>query len=228
VSDQPHHSHFALAAHHDRIEHCVRHCSFGFDSSFALSSFVILSMAFLLPCPQCDRKLVVTTGQAGGQVRCECGTAVDVPTVRGLRALVEVEESTAQPKSWSTRHSVVFLGAVIVVAGLALTAFLHVRADQVRPDENFAQDIRNKQPYETWELWHQFMRHSIAWRPGTGPETEKKIKAYEELKRWEWIALALGGAGVIVIILGFTLVTDRSAGSPKPPPRRPSTSAERR
>ena len=35
-------------------------------------------------------------------------------------------------------------------------------------------------------------------------------KTLEELKRWEWIALGLAGAGVLFIILGLTLIRDRA------------------
>ena len=185
-------------------------------------------MAYLLPCPQCDRKLPVTTGQAGGQVRCECGTMVDVPTVRGLRELVEVHEVTAQRKAWSTRNSVVFLGAVITLGGLALAGFLHVRAAQVRPQGSFADDIRTMSPRDTWDLWSSFLRHGIGWNRNQGPEQLKAIKDYEELKRWEWIALGLAGAGVLLIVLGLTLIRERSAAASKQPPRRTVAAAERR
>jgi hypothetical protein len=182
-------------------------------------------MPYLLPCTQCDRKHAVTTGQAGGQVRCECGAAIDVPTVRGLRELVEVHEATAQRRTWSTRSSVVFLGAVITLGGLALAGFLHVRAAQVRPHGSFADDIRTMSPRDTWELWSSFLRHGIGWNRNQGPEQLKAIKDYEELKRWEWIAFGLAGAGVLLIILGLTLVRDRARRA-KPPPRRPVASAQ--
>ena len=182
-------------------------------------------MPYLLPCPQCDRKLPVTTGQAGGQVRCDCGAAIDVPTVRGLRELVEVHEATAQRQAWSTRSSVVFWGAVIALGGLALAGFLHVRAVQVRPHGSFADDIRTMSPRDTWDLWSSFLRHGIGWNRNQGPEQLKAIKDYEELKRWEWIALGLAGAGVLFIILGLTLIRDRARPA-KPPPRRPVASAQ--
>jgi hypothetical protein len=185
-------------------------------------------MPYLLPCPQCDRKLPVTTGQAGDQVRCQCGTAIDVPTVRGLRELVEVQEATAPRKAWTTRNSIVFLGAVITLAGLALAAFLHVRADHVRPHENFADDIRTMAPRDTWELWSSFLQQGIRWNRNKGPEQLKAIKDYEELKRWEWIAFGLAGAGVVLVLIGLTLVGQRGRGTPKRPPRRPIVSAERK
>jgi hypothetical protein len=185
-------------------------------------------MAYLLPCTQCDRKLVVTTGQAGGQARCECGAAVVVPTIRGLRELEEVHEATAQAKAWSTRNSVVFLGAVITLGGLALAGFFHVRASEVQPRGSFADDIRTMSPRDTWDLWANFLRHGIGWNRDKGPEQLKAMKEYEELKRWEWIAFGLAGVGVVVIIVGFTLVGQRSRAAPNRPPRRPVASAEQK
>jgi hypothetical protein len=169
---------------------------------------------------------VVTTGQAGGQARCECGAAVDVPTVRGLRALEEVPEATVRPKPWSTRNGLLFLGAVIVFGGLALAGFLHVRAAQVQPRGSFADDIRTMSPRDTWDLWSSFLRHGIGWSRAKGPEQIQAIKDYEILKSWEWIALGLAGAGVVVIVVGLTLVGQRGRGAPKGPPRRPVASAE--
>jgi hypothetical protein len=182
-------------------------------------------MPYLLPCTSCDRKHVVTTGQAGGQVRCECGAAIDVPTVRGLRELEEVHEATAPRKAWSTRSSVVFLGVVITLAGLALAGFLHVRAAQVRPQGSFADDIRTMSPRDTWELWSYF-RHGIGWNREKGPEQLKAIKTYEELKRWEWIAFGVAGVGIVVIVVGLTMVGHRSRGAPQRPPRRPVASVK--
>jgi hypothetical protein len=184
-------------------------------------------MPYLLPCTHCDRKHAVTSGQAGAQVRCECGAAIDVPTVRGLRELVEVHEPTPQRKTWSTRHSVVFLGAVITLAGLALAAILHVRASQVRPRGSFADDIRTMSPRDTWDLWSSFLRHGIGWSRDKGPEQLQAMKDYEVLKSWEWIAFGLAGAGVVLIVIGITLVGKRSAAA-KRPPRRPVVSADGR
>jgi hypothetical protein len=183
-------------------------------------------MPYLLHCTSCDRKHVVTTGQAGGQVRCDCGAAIDVPTVRGLRELAEVHEATAPRKAWSTRSSVVFLGAVITLAGLVLAGFLHVRAAQVRPHGSFADDIRTMSPRDTWDLWSGFMRHGIGWSRNKGPEQLKAMKDYEELKRWEWIAFGLAGAGAVLVVIGLTLVGQRGGAAAKRPPRRPVASAQ--
>ena len=184
-------------------------------------------MAYLLPCPQCGRKLVVTTGEAGGQVRCECGAAVDVPTVRGLREL-EPAPAVEGATSWTTRHSVIFLGSLMAIAGLAFGMILHFRAAAVLPTATFADDIRTMPAAETWTLWSQFFRDGVGkWQPLKDDKQQLDLKAYEELKRWELIGFGLAGVGVVVAIVGVTILGPKRRGSPKRPPRRPAASTER-
>jgi hypothetical protein len=185
-------------------------------------------MAYLLPCPQCERKLAVTTGQAGDRLRCECGAEVEVPTVRSLRALPEVHGAVGPKRSWSTRHSVVFLGAVVAIAGLAFGVYLHVRSVAERPRDNFAEDIQGMSPDKAWELWSSIMRHGATWKPQKGVAQEKAIKRYDELVRWKWIGFGIAGAGAIIAIIGLAMFAQRAAGPPKRPPRRPAATAGRR
>ena len=44
-------------------------------------------MQFELPC-ECGRRLIVTAGDAGATLRCECGRTVQVPGLNELRASV--------------------------------------------------------------------------------------------------------------------------------------------
>ena len=80
-------------------------------------------------------------------------------------------------------------------------------------------------PRDTWELWSSFLQQGIRWNRNKGPEQLKAIKDYEELKRWEWIAFGIAGAGVVLVLIGFTLVSQRSRGVANRPPRRPVASA---
>jgi hypothetical protein len=184
-------------------------------------------MAYLLPCPHCERKLVVTTGEAGGQVRCECGTTVDVPTVRGMRELEPTAAPAEAATSWTTRHSVIFLGSLVAIAGLAFGAILHFRAAAVLPSGTFADDVRIMPPEETWTLWSQFFREGVGkWQPKKEQAQLDNIKAYEEIKRWEFIGYGLAGLGVLLAIVGVTILGPKRSIAPKRPPRRPA--AERK
>ena len=55
-------------------------------------------MSFEVPC-ECGRRLAVTAGDAGTEVRCGCGRAVVVPDLRTLRTLDQsTEPSPSSPK----------------------------------------------------------------------------------------------------------------------------------
>ncbi|MEX2140354.1 MAG: hypothetical protein WD894_13910 [Pirellulales bacterium] len=187
-------------------------------------------MAYLLPCSQCGRKLLVTTGEAGGQLRCECGALVDVPTVRRIREL----EPAAAPSSdattsWTTRHSLIFLGSLVAIAGLAFGLILHFRAANALSSDNFADEIRNMPAADTWTLWSQVSQLGVgSWQPPKGKEQLDDIKVYEELKRWEFIGFGLAGVGVVLAIVGITMLGPKRPATPKRPPRRPATAAERK
>lgn len=187
-------------------------------------------MAYLLPCPQCGRKLVVTTGEAGGQTRCECGATVEVPTVRGLRDLEQAPIPAGEAATpWTTRHSVVFLGVLVAVVGLGFGVFLHFRAEAVLPKTAFADDIRTMPPAETWELWSNFFREGVGnWQPKKDAQQLAAINRYHELKRWQLIGFGLAGVGVVVAIVGFTMLGPKRSTPPKRPPRRPTTTAGRK
>lgn len=59
------------------------------------------SQLYLLPC-SCGEKVRVRTRHAGETVTCQCGTKLQVPTIRGLRQLESIDdinETTAPPRS---------------------------------------------------------------------------------------------------------------------------------
>ena len=187
-------------------------------------------MAYLLPCPQCGRKLVVTTGEAGGQALCACGATVDVPTVRGLRELESATAPAAEATtSWTTRHSVIFLGSLVAIAGLAFGLIQHFRAAALLPTATFADDIRTMPPAETWTIWTQFIRQGVgSWQPKKDEKQLSDLKAYDEMKRWEIIGFGLAGVGVVLAVIGVTMLGHRRPIPPKRPPRRPASAAKRK
>jgi hypothetical protein len=184
------------------------------ESQFGTALPRIDLMAFLLSCPTCGRKLEVTTADADQRMPCECGAQVQVPTVRGLRQLQEIPQAAAT-SSWTMAHSVVFLGALIAVAGLAFGAFLQLRAADVLPNTAFADDIRTMTPVETWELWSNFLRHGIGWRPRSGPQQQAAFRDYEDLRRWALLLYCVGGAGVLLAAFGFALLARPSKSKPR-------------
>lgn len=96
-------------------------------------------MMYLLPCEKCDAKVPVGTQQAGQTVRCTCGAAVDVPTLRDIRQLeqaAQVAEGSAERnkkpnRHWSLGHGAAFVGgsiAMVIGLGMIGIGFLNLRA----------------------------------------------------------------------------------------------------
>lgn len=92
---------------------------------------------YLLPC-SCGREAQVEIGQAGSSIPCECGLTLNVPTMRGLRALQSVEmQDASQPKlgqsEWGTRQGLILLGLVIAVLA-AIPAGYYFRKLPSKPE----------------------------------------------------------------------------------------------
>ena len=183
-------NHFAHAANRVRIDH--------FSTVLHPSSLVLgpSAMAYLLPCPQCGTKLVVTTGEAGGQVPANAALRSRFLSARP-RSLAEVATESVAEAPWSARQSVLFVGAVVAIAGLAFALFMHYRASETYPHVDFPQEIRRMPPASTWTLWSDYLRHGVGkWQPEKGVQQLADIKRYEELKHWEWIGFGVAAPGL--------------------------------
>jgi hypothetical protein len=131
-----------------------------------------MSKRFLLPCA-CGKKLVVDATQAGEQLRCECGTSVLVPTLRGLKDLEPVDEPTEGPagrRSVTTSSgrtlgsdlafaACLFLLIVSVVALIPLT-LVWLRLDtsfNMEADVSYGNEQIDLLPVDqSWEVWKEF------------------------------------------------------------------------
>jgi hypothetical protein len=145
---------------------------------------------------------------------------VVVPTVRGLRELAVVTESSDQQSRWTTRHSVAFLGAVLVVAGIAAGLALHVYAESIRPVQTFADKVQEMSPAETWELWTHYFQLGIGtWHVDEGPTQKIDRRRYHSFKNFEWISFGIAGVGVVIALLGWFALAPRRPERPKQRPK---------
>lgn len=79
-------------------------------------------MMYLLPCPACNSRLPVETGQAGQTIRCSCGNSVEVPSIRRLRALEQIADERPAAPTWTKRKGLLFLGASMSTGALVAAA----------------------------------------------------------------------------------------------------------
>ena len=80
-------------------------------------------MKYRFPCERCGEKLVIDVSQAGRQIICRCGAALEVPSLRAIRALETAPDDSVRPRrpSWNLGRGVTFAGG-LVIAMLGLLA----------------------------------------------------------------------------------------------------------
>jgi hypothetical protein len=119
-----------------------------------------LAVTYFLPC-SCGGKIPVQARQAGQTVRCQCGRAVDAPTMLGLKALEQVElEPETRP--WGTSQRLTVLGILVLsisVVGAAYTLWNRPHSPiESRPPERVNEQVQALSAAETIGLWRTLER----------------------------------------------------------------------
>lgn len=128
-----------------------------------------MSNQYLLPC-ECGRTLPIEVHQAGQSLTCSCGKQLTVPSLRAIRQLpaATAEAGPASAKSadagkkWGPlQGTVFFLGAILFIAGIAISAhsyYIYSLASQVKPDQTqydkSLEEIDKMSAAEVFEFWH--------------------------------------------------------------------------
>ena len=198
---------------------------------------------YLLPCP-CGRQIPVLASQAGQQLQCECGAALEVPSMRGLAELERVGPSpeavpsaparptaptsqTAQKEErrstqrrapvWGTRQRLLLIGAVIATVGVGMGTYFY----EFRPR---LVDAELMGPVQSWKLWRD-LSHGIDQRP---PWESAYLQFLAGYHRWMIVAGAITGTGVIVMASSLLAPRSRRKRRGRRPPGkagRPARSA---
>jgi len=159
---------------------------------------------YLLPCPNCSQKLTVSLVQAGEHVACECGTNVDVPTMRELRMLSPAEDNLEPQKTgWNTRRGWLFVIGVmfILFAGLAhwqinpMRKRLDIQAPQY---EELNVDLDKISLRQAWMTWKQFRGVNLDFR--NTPEFIANQKRHRELSYFIYTSWSIAVIGVGLLV----------------------------
>lgn len=174
-----------------------------------------MKTSYLLPCP-CGKEVPVAANQSGLPVRCECGTELTVPALRGLAGLrrVESEEQAVLPDasaSWGPRQGVVFLGLVILIGSLlaSLTLWYGRPRSPIRPDfdEMNQNDVEQRTPEELLDLW-EVLREGPA-DPEWASQTAGYLYAERQFHNWLKLVLGVAGLGTLLVIGGLLIPSRR-------------------
>lgn len=181
---------------------------------------------YLLPC-SCGEKIRVRTRHAGETVTCQCGTKLQVPTIRGLKqleAVDDVDETTAPPRS-------VLEGPLFAIGLLALfggSVFLAVallwppQALQMNVKEvgmTQADIDRSQIPVEklgVFELHEEFLFLRDRARNPHASDAVSIVHAAALSQKWRLIAGGVvAGIGALLLIAGLAAPRLASSAPPK-------------
>ena len=173
-----------------------------------------MSEQFLLPC-SCGQTTLVAARQAGETIGCVCGRSLEVPTIRGLRALERVGEDETLPPLWTLRQGIWFLGIVFTLASLAFTGYVYWNMPRLDPTAVRA-GFDQLSPGDTLQMWRML-------RPELRDEPTPIVRAfhYAIANTWQWIYVGLVCAliGVGIFIGGFFVPTPRGSSQQRAPDR---------
>jgi hypothetical protein len=169
---------------------------------------------YLVTC-QCGNKLPVEVGLAGGQVVCNCGATVNVPTLRQLRELptsqpVATTSTEKTRAAWDTRKGIV-AAALIAASILAAIAGWSRYREPVVPAlsapaehvKDFAAWLDTRKPADVWNDWISEYRTlgEQGFREFRDPRAAA-IESYIADKRFlQTVFLALAAAAVALAII---------------------------
>ena len=171
---------------------------------------------YLLPC-QCGKKNEVDSSQAGLTLRCECGSELAVPAMRGLASLERVERAPppylAQPAgNWGPRQGLMFLGAAVMAAAALAALYFWWQLPQpvtLMPDYQARnrQGINTLSLEESFDVWHNLQAGIEQ------PMIEAQLNVYDRYKewvmQWETACGAVGGVGLLLVVIGLLMPSKR-------------------
>lgn len=166
---------------------------------------------YLLPCA-CGHQTPVEVSQAGQEVRCPCGSVLEVPTMRGVTELDQATpeslaagthppgttEQTSEPgpsaargssSNWGPRQGVLLVGGVITALGLGLAIYYYLTRPQII-------DTADLSPIKTWQLWFD-LNQGIDQRP---PWEEMYLRGVANYRRWMVVVSVIAGIGVLMMV----------------------------
>lgn len=184
---------------------------------------------YLLPC-SCGQRITIDIAQAGQQITCACGQSLEVPTMRGIRALEPAPEASEEAKSaprsaapaWSSLQGALFgIGLMTLFLAGCVAAYNGLVMSQIVIQEPTASDFeRADAAFDALPPEKMYDVYVHARDQGLGtPQTPdyviaKRVKAYYQ--RLMIGALVVSGVGAVIAASAFLL------------PGRPASAAARR
>lgn len=175
---------------------------------------------FLLPCPACHNKTTIDLGQAGDRVICACGEAINVPTLREVRRLEQVEVKSKQRtrSDWSFRQGLMLVGLALLLAGSIPAIYFYV-TKPVEPSMDVPEvtaalqaDLDQMPLVTTWFYYQRLLSQGLI--RVEGPEMLYYQTAYRAFSVRLAAALGAAAVGLLMLIVGWTLKKPQTGRAP--------------
>ena len=168
---------------------------------------------------RCGRKTPVEARQAGEQIACGCGSSIDVPTLRGLASLPQIQQREETRGGWTRTQGICFVAGIAVIAmGLGATWqfwSLANRPAEVLKFDQMAQDLSARvdrlTPSESLTYWRMYRDQPSAMLTG-----EQRVEGggagskHYVAMMWGAVAATLVGAGILM----YGLLAGRRKSNP--------------
>jgi hypothetical protein len=153
---------------------------------------------YLLPCT-CGRTHRISSRQAGEKLACPCGISLDVPTMRGMNDLeLAAPAAATRQRSWSLAQGFMFLGLVMVGAGMTAGLWYSLVAMPTPQEAEISQAEIDKMPMaELRAYWSLFQQGINALAPPDRSRLEVLVHQQyyaTNCLHLSWLVTALGGA----------------------------------
>jgi hypothetical protein len=169
------------------------------------------AMKYLLPCPGCGAKTSIEPRQAGQQVFCGCGAALDIPRLGEMRQLeIDPVRGVSKPpvSTWNPIRGFLFVGGIVLamiglaIAGMSVANRMRLpKPPVVQFDaERIAEEVDSWTPADSFDVWKGLREQGLG--PYMTPAHVMAQQIADRLQRF----IAIGGA---VAVLGL-LVTAAS------------------
>lgn len=178
-----------------------------------------MSARYLLTCSGCQKQVPVEAGRAGGNVTCECGETLEVPTMRALRELPQETapaeaESVSSPvaasaeSNWGPKQGVLLLGLILFVAGLIPTLYMAATYPKLNmPTQEKMRDIAELQFDQmtltrSWEVWKGIIEEQgLTTQPTLYEANYEKLAGQHN----QWLAIfgSIAGLGFLTLLAGL-------------------------
>jgi hypothetical protein len=181
-----------------------------------MPSEATLPQLYLVPCT-CGKTVRVRARQAGEQVTCACGAAVNVPTIRGLKQLQtvvdETEKPTQQRSSWQGPLFSFGLIAIFIGTLILLFAWLFPPAGLNFDWRNLAMNAQDAQRGATpvadlgiSDLYDEFLMLRDRTRATPWDQARDQAEAAQTYQRNRHLTGGiLVGVGSLLTIIGLAL-----------------------